>query len=151
MNLSGKGRWILIAVAAALLVFALARWYRGSADVDGTRVTRYDRRGKVERIVPRDVRVRIEVLNTTDIRGLARQGTFFMRDLGFDVVGSGNSSERPDSTTVLVRSDLTEWGERAARALGGARVEIRPDSSRYLDLTILLASDWRPPPQSLHP
>src|SRR5205814_750511 len=42
---------------------------------------------------PQDVRIRVEVLNATQTRGLARRATFYLRDRGFDVVGSGNVVE----------------------------------------------------------
>ena len=84
-------------------------------------------------------------------RGLARRATTMLRDAGFDVVGSGNWTERLDSNVVLVRSGREDWGALAALALGGARVEARPDSSRYLDLTILVGTAWRPPPQPFDP
>ena len=35
--------------------------------------------------------------------------------------------------------------------LGGARIESRPDSSRYVDLTIVLGVGWRPPAQPFYP
>jgi hypothetical protein len=105
----------------------------------------------IERIVPDSDRIRVEVLNATTMRGLARRATFYLRDLGFDVVGSGNSAARHDSSVVIVHTGRRDWGELAARALGGARLEERPDTSRYLDLTILLGTAWRPPPEAFHP
>lgn len=143
-----RGRWILLAVALAVLGYFL--WSVASSgdsreDVFGAEDVR------LERIVPDSLRIKVEVLNATSIRGLARRGTAVMRDLGFDVVNSGNSSEKVDSTTVIVRSGRMEWGELAARGLGGARVIARPDSSRYLDLTILLGASWRPPTQTFYP
>jgi hypothetical protein len=142
-----KGRWILLAallVAAGYLTWSLLRGGRSeTAAVVGDE--------RVERIVPDSLRIKVEVLNATNIRGLARRGTFVMRDLGFDVVNSGNSAEKLDSTTVIVRNGRMEWGELAARGLGGARVIARPDTSRYLDLTILLGTSWRPPAQTFHP
>ena len=36
-------------------------------------------------------------------------------------------------------------------ALGGAPVEARADSSRYVDVTVLLGASWRPPAEPLHP
>lgn len=105
----------------------------------------------VARVVPDSVRVKIEVLNATNVRGLARRGTFHLRDLGFDVVSSGNSTEKVDSTVVIIRSGNPEWAEWAAKALGGARIETRPDTSRYLNLTILLGTSWRPPLETFHP
>ncbi len=96
-------------------------------------------------------RIRVEVLNATRIRGLARRGTFVLRDRGFDVVSIGTSAQQSDSTLVLDRSNHPEWAARVARALGGARVEARPDSTLYVDVTVLLGRTWRPPPEPLHP
>ncbi len=147
--LKGRGRWIVL--AAALLMAGVLLWPRAVDRPAGGRAVSYKDRPKVERIVPDSVRIRVEVLNATNVRGLARQATFHLRDLGFDVVGSGNSADKFDSTVVIVRSGRMDWGELAAKALGGARIEARPDSSRYLDLTILLGAAWRPPPETLHP
>ena len=74
-----------------------------------------------------------------------------MRDGGFDVVGSGNWTERLDSSLVIVRSGRMDWGALAAQTLGGARVVARPDSSRYLDLTIVVGTLWRPPAEPFDP
>ena len=148
MSMKGKGRWILL----ALVIGGAAWWFLAGRPSDGQGGALFgDGPRRAERIVPEGVRIRVEVLNATTIRGLARQGTFHLRDLGFDVVASGNSAERHDSSVVLVRSGNMEWGALAARALGGARVEARPDSSRYLDLTIVLGRTWRPPAEAFHP
>jgi hypothetical protein len=96
-------------------------------------------------------RVRVEVLNATAVRGLARRATSQLRDRGLDVVGVGTASEQRDSTLVLDRSGHPERAQRVADALGGARVEARPDSSRYLDVTVLLGRAWRPPAHPLYP
>jgi hypothetical protein len=74
-----------------------------------------------------------------------------MRDAGFDVVYFGNAKERSDSSVVLVRSGHPQWAALAAKTLQGARVESKPDTSRYLDLTILIGSRWVPPPDLFHP
>lgn len=142
-----KGRWLLLGLALAVAtgVFGWRRF-----DAPAARQERALARD-VERVVPEGLRIKVEVLNATTIRGLARQATFYLRDAGFDVVASGNSSERPDSTVVLVRSGRMDWAELAAKALGGARIEARPDTSRYLDLTILLGPTWRPPLEAFHP
>ena len=100
---------------------------------------------------PDDTRIRVEVMNATKTRGLARRATAYLRDRGFDVVAVGTVSESRDSTLVLDRSGHPEWAELVARALGNARVESRPDSSRYLDVTVLLGSSWRPPAQPFYP
>ena len=100
---------------------------------------------------PADTRVRVEVLNATRTRGLARRATRHLRDRGFDVVGIGNADEMLDSTLVLDRTGHPEWAALVAEALGGAHVDSRPDTSRYLDITVLLGASWMPPPETLDP
>ena len=99
---------------------------------------------------PSDSRVRVQVLNATSVRGLARRATLHLRDRGFDVLEIGTATERLDSTLVLDRSGHPEWAQLVAEVMGG-RVESRPDSSRYLDVTVLIGASWRPPPESFHP
>ena len=107
---------------------------------------------QVRVLVPDDVRIKVEVLNASGQRGLARRATFALRDAGFDVVRFANDPGPPrDSTLVLARSGKEDWANLVARALGGARVESRPDTSRYLDVTVLLGADWRPPTKPFHP
>ncbi len=100
---------------------------------------------------PEGTRIRVQVLNATRTRGLARRATRYLRDRGFDVVEVGTEREPRDSTLVLDRSGHPEWAQLVGRALGGARVESRPDSSRYLDVTVLLGASWRPPAEPFHP
>jgi hypothetical protein len=100
---------------------------------------------------PSGERVKVEVVNATRVRGLARRATRALRDRGYDVVALSTAGEQRDSTLVLDRSGHPDWARRLARAMGGARVEARPDSSRYLDLTVLVGRAWRPPPDPLDP
>jgi hypothetical protein len=100
---------------------------------------------------PEGHRVRVQVLNTTKTRGLARRATMLLRDRGYDVVESGTINDPRDSTVVRDLSGHPEWAARIAKLLGSARVESRPDSSRYLDISILIGSAWRPPAAPFYP
>jgi hypothetical protein len=100
---------------------------------------------------PEGVRIRVQVLNTTGTRGLARRATRLLRDRGFDVVEMGTSSPAFDTTLVLDRSNHPEWAAVAAAILQPARAVPRPDSSRYLDITVLIGRTWRPPAEPLDP
>src|SRR5262245_19550213 len=74
---------------------------------------------------PEGVRVRVQVVNSTTTRGLARRATSLLRDRGFDVVETGTATEQLDSTLVLDRSGHPDWANRVAAALGGAKVQAR--------------------------
>lgn len=108
-------------------------------------------RQRVDAEAPPGLRIRVEVLNATRVRGLARRATMHLRDRGFDVVSVGTAREARDSTLVLDRSGHAEWAALVARALGGARVDQAPDSSRYLDVTVLVGATWRPPAEPFYP
>lgn len=99
---------------------------------------------------PQGVRIKVEVLNASTVRGLARRAATYLRDRGFDVVYIGSSSERNDTTLVLDRSGNPEWAELIATAMGGTAVA-RRDSSRFLDATVLVGASWRPPPRPFYP
>jgi hypothetical protein len=108
-------------------------------------------RQRVDAEAPPGVRIRVEVLNATRVRGLARRATIHLRDRGFDVVYVGTSRDARDSTVVLDRSGHPQWAALVAQALGGARVEGAPDSSRYLDVPVLIGATWRPPAAPFYP
>lgn len=100
---------------------------------------------------PDGTRVRLEVLNASTVHGLARHATLLLRDHGFDVVIIGSSSDRLDTVQVLDRSHHPDWAARVAAALGGAQVIERPDTSHYVDVTVLLGARWRPPAHPFYP
>ena len=95
---------------------------------------------------PPNSRIRVEVLNATSTRGLARRATRFLRDQGFDVVDMGTANERVDTIVVVDRSGHPEMAQKVADAFGGAQMQMRPDTLRYVDVTVLIGSSWRPPP-----
>lgn len=99
---------------------------------------------------PDGVRIRVRVLNATRINGLARRATRYLRDQGFDVVESGTSRETRDSSLVLDHSHHPDWAALVGKAMH-ARVTARPDTSRYLDATVLVGASWRPPTEPFHP
>ena len=96
-------------------------------------------------------RVRVQVLNATRVRGLGRRAMLYLRDQGFDVVEVGTTTAVRDTTLVLDRSRHPEWARNVATSLGAAQIETRPDTSRYLDVTVLVGSSWRPPAQPFYP
>lgn len=148
------GRWMLLAII--LLAIAVGAYRgrtgrcRGVACVSRPSGPAADD-SPIGRVVPDTTRITVEVLNATDTRGLARQAMFALRDAGFDVVFHGNTLERRDSTEILDRSGHTGWAMLAVRAMRGGRILQQPDSSRFVDLTVLVGRNWTPPRLPLHP
>ena len=139
------GRWILLTLVVAGAGFYAWRKYGGEIREPFTQAESVP-----ETLVPAGVRIKVEILNATKTRGLARRATFCLRDRGFDVVAVGTSREQRGTTLVLDRSGHPQWAALAAKAFN-AKVESRPDTSRYLDITVLVGADWRPPSLPFYP
>ena len=133
------GVLVAAAIAAAAITANRARSHHAALAIDAA--TR----------APAGVRIRVQVLNGTTTRGLARRATELLRDHGFDVVDMGTSTTRQDTTLVLDLSGHPDWANRVARAISPSRITVRPDSSRYLDIAVVLGASWRPPPEPLDP
>jgi hypothetical protein len=88
---------------------------------------------------------RIEVLNGTNRAGLARSVTDRLRDAGFDVVNIGNyrSEPLPDSSFVLDRTGDPTIARTVADRLGIRVVRSEPDSTLFVDASVVLGADWR--------
>lgn len=143
------GRWILlVAVLSVATAAAGSAWRNYQAEVADEPGDYSDPALNVR--APDSVRIRVEVLNASTVRGLARRAATYLRDRGFDVVYIGSSSERSDTTLVLDRSGHPEWAELIATAMSGSSAA-RPDSSRYLDATVLVGASWRPPSRPFYP
>jgi hypothetical protein len=143
-------RALLLAAAVLLLVVLAGAAMLMRSRSDSAPILPSLRRSPVAR-APDSVRVRVQVLNTTRTRGLARRATQLLRDRGFDVVDLGTASPTIDTTIVLDLSGHPAWAEAAAKVMAPARTRSRPDSSRYLDITVLIGSSWRPPTEPLYP
>ena len=141
---------VRVALAATLLVGGAVWWWVGRAGGGGA-VDEPAQGAPVRRVVPAGTRIRVEVINTTPVRGQARRVSLYLRDAGFDVVKYAGEGPALDSTRVLDRSGHPDWARLASEALGGATVESRPDSTRFVDLTILVGRVVRTPPEAFYP
>jgi hypothetical protein len=127
--------FLLVAALVGSLAAGLAgRWW--GADPAGAE--------RAPRPVPAE-RVRVEVLNASGVPGLAARGRTHLRDFGYDVVQIGNATGfAPDTSVVLDRVGRMDLARSVADAAGVPRVLARPDSNLYVDVTVVLGSDWAP-------
>ncbi len=96
---------------------------------------------------PNPEEVRVEVLNGAGISGLARDATYRLRGDGFDVVFFGNADHFRHARSVVVdRVGRPARARAVAAALGIDSVATAVDSSRMLEVTVVLGGDWPPAP-----
>lgn len=130
----------LVAVLVGIVSMVGQWWWGGSEET-----------GAVAEAGGRE-RIRVEVLNASGIPGLARGATARLRDAGFDVVFFGNGRGfAPDSSLVLDRVGRRELAEEIARRLDIPRVLSQPDTTLYLDVTVVLGKDYPNPPPPREP
>jgi hypothetical protein len=87
-------------------------------------------------------RIRVEVRNGAGLPGAAERVTELLRRRGFDVVDFGNA-DRFDHprTRVLDRVGNRAYAREVAAALQAVPIESAPDSSLYLDVTVIIGHD----------
>ena len=140
------GRWILLAaIIGGSGYYGIKRYERDRDDQPASHSE-----APADAKAPPNTRIKVEVLNATATRGLARRATLFLRDRGFDVVAVGTASQQKPETEVIDRSGHPDWAKLIANAMG-ATVTTRRDSSRYVDATVLVGANWRPPAKPFYP
>ncbi len=91
-------------------------------------------------------RIQVEVLNATNIDGLARATTRRLRHAGIDVVYYGTSTDTAlASTLILVRRGDSSFVGRIREVLGTGRVVLEPDPNLLLDASVVLGIDLLTP------
>jgi hypothetical protein len=134
---------ILVAALIAVGVFAgsaISQWW----EVPGSAATAAGFVRESAVAAPTE-RVRVEVLNAGGRPNLARSATDALRGVGFDVVYFGNAdSFGRDSSVVLDRVGRTEHARAVADALGIRKVLSEPDSTLFVDVSVVLGTEWQP-------
>jgi LytR cell envelope-related transcriptional attenuator len=89
-------------------------------------------------------RVRVEVLNAGGVSGMARAATRALREAGFDVVQFGNAATFDEArpSEVIDRVGRADIAQVVAEALGIDNVQSDPDPNLYVDVSVLLGSEW---------
>ncbi len=143
--------WIGVAAFVVVILVGTGSWFALTLEAPAAT--------HVALVVPSDtlarapigVRVRVRVVNTTAVQGLARRATAVLREFGYDVVDFETGKVSPRATVIIVHTGHLDWAARVQRALGVGVVETQADSSRVVDLSVFVGSDWHPPSQPLRP
>lgn len=137
--MSGRMRLVavifIVLLAGAFLGSAVSQWWTPASSTAAG-----GRSGAAQ-----GERVRVEVLNGGGVPGRAGEATEALRDAGFDVVFFGNAATFDlDSSVVLDRVGDPEPARAVADVLGIRNVRSEPDSNLYLDVTVMVGSEWAP-------
>ncbi len=144
-------RWLTIGVVLLVVGGAIAGWYRASDAIEPPAPQPPSPSDTTAR-APQGARVRVRVLNTTNVRGLARRATFVLRDFGYDVVEFDTDlKSKREGTVVLSHTGHDAWAQRLRKALGTGAIEVSKDTSHFVDFTVLIGRDWKPPAQTFRP
>ncbi len=144
--------WIVAGLA--LLVVAFGVWFASSTSTETTVAPEVASSVALdaEARAPEGERIRLRVLNGAGSAGLARRGMQLFRDYGYDVVDYANAPAPSDSTIVEVDARTRAWSDRVSRVLGGSVVvRERAAPLPYVDVTVTLGADWKPPAQPFRP
>ena len=118
-------------LASTWLQHQVAEPSAGSAPADSAAAPAIDRS-----------RVRVDVRNGSGLEGAAGRMTEHLRRQGFDVVDFGNADRFDHPRTYVVdRGGGTLAAREVAAALQGVAIETAPDSSPYLDVTVIVGED----------
>ncbi|MEO7361490.1 MAG: LytR C-terminal domain-containing protein [Gemmatimonadaceae bacterium] len=148
----------LARLVVALIVVAAAAtgatvWWNDRPDVHTPIGTAFAAQTDSLARAPKGVRVRVRVLNASNVNGLAKRATSVLRDHGFDVVEYEGVMQKTPRAATLVQTHTghDDWSDRVIRVLGTGTTETRADSSRFVDLTVILGVDWKAPAQAFRP
>ena len=133
--------WLLIAALAVVLAFAgsLIFGLRGR----NAEPVAEPGEAKPQSVVVQDARARVEVLNGSGKSGLAKLATGQLRDAGFDVVQFGNA-QTTTASYVVDRVGKRDIAAAVGRQLSIAAVKTQIDTTRFVDVSVVLGKDWPP-------
>jgi hypothetical protein len=123
---------------------ALSRWWQGPV---ATATASPGSAGgpAVRSVTVPSGRVRVEVLNAGGRPNLARSATDELRAVGFDVVYFGNADRFDQAMSVVLdRVGSVDRARAVADALGIRTVRSEPDTNLFVDVSVVLGSEWEP-------
>ena len=87
--------------------------------------------------------IRLEILNGTEITGLASRTAELYRSYGFDVVAVGNSEDTSIETTVVIdRHGNETFARRTADIIRAQEIDVDVNTQSAVDVTVVLGVDF---------
>jgi anionic cell wall polymer biosynthesis LytR-Cps2A-Psr (LCP) family protein len=89
--------------------------------------------------------VSIQILNGTNVTGLARRAASVFQSFGYDVGSLGNAENDEDQKTVVIdRKGFPELAQKVAELIQCERVltQLEPSTDQSIDVTVILGKDF---------
>lgn len=124
--------WVGLGIAGTIPIVALVCWLALRGGTGDNRL-----------VIPGEAdTTAVEVLNGTRVDGLARAITLRLRRAGIDVVYFGTAADSSlDTTRIIIRRGDSLAGVRLRKIIGGGRIQMEPDASLLLDVSVVLGHD----------
>lgn len=88
-------------------------------------------------------KIKIEVLNATNINGLAERVAKLLRRKGFDVIRYDTAKEKIEHTVIVERKETNlKHAKFVKEVLKQGEVSFEPDVLGFLEVTIVLGKDF---------
>ena len=89
--------------------------------------------------------LQINVLNATDVSGIAEQTKEWLQSRGFDVVEVGNAPQKSDKSYIVDRADNYQAAEATANSLGisNSLIEKQIDTNHLICVSVILGYDYK--------
>jgi hypothetical protein len=130
-----KPRYLLVTILFAVVVLIVVKIlldYRS-----------YRRTEMEERLKEMRMSIRVEVLNGTEVSGLAARVGNHLRELGFDVVSVENAEGIMEETVIVERADPAMANARLlSEEIGCGCITSELDPDRLLEVSLVLGDDY---------
>lgn len=85
--------------------------------------------------------IKVEILNGTNIEGLATKYADILRNLGFNVVKIANANTKDYSKSLIYVNSSMEKADKVAKALSIKNIENESSNNSNADVTVIIGSD----------
>jgi len=88
--------------------------------------------------------LKVAVINCSGVADLARRVTFWLRDMGYDVIYYGSESKPIDKTTIIDHIKRNrKYGKMLGVSIGCGNIIYEPDPDSLFDVTLLIGKDYK--------
>lgn len=112
--------------------------YKRDPSAEVQDATQYD-----EKTIPKANKIKVQVVNYTDIKKLAEEIRTTLEASGYEV-SSGNAKSNTPMKTLIVEKNDKKAGAEIHKILKAGKVVKWPDAKSRFDVTVIIGDDFKP-------